>query len=320
MHEGTSSDAGTRRGDAGYGAPPDAWPELPLAAWRGTRDTLHLWTQVIGKSLLAAAPPQNHWWHSALRVTSRGLAGSSGAEHRRFDVDLDLLDHRLAITCERGVRTIPLQPRSVRDFHAEYMDALASLGLRLHVWTTPVEIPDAIPFERDDVHAEYDAEWAERFGRALRSADAALRALAAGYVGKQSPVHFFWGSFDLAATRFSGRRAPERPGADPVTREAYSHEVVSFGWWPGGVTPAGLAVDEAVFYAYAAPEPPGFRAARAGPAARYDEQLGEWLLPWAAVRGAEDPAADVRAFCEAAYAAAADGGGWDRAAVERSAP
>jgi hypothetical protein len=181
----------------------------------------------------------------------------------------------------------------------------------------PVELPDPIPFERDEIHRDYDAAWAGRFGRVLRSCDAAIRTLADDFVGKQSPVHFFWGSFDLAATRFSGRRAPERPDADPVTREAYSHEVVSFGFWPGGLTPTGIEVEEPLLYGYAAPEPAGFREARLAPAARYDERLGEFVLPYDAVRAARDPAAEIRAFCSGVYEAAAIGGRWDRAALER---
>jgi hypothetical protein len=207
----------------------------------------------------------------------------------------------------------------VRSFYEEYVELLATLGIEVHIWTTPVEVPAPIPFERDDMHHEYDATWAHRFWQVLRRCDAAFRELAASYVGKQSPVHFFWGSFDLAATRYSGRRAPDRPGADRITLEAYSHEVISFGFWPGGATPSGVSVNEPVLYAYAAPEPRGFADADLGvPAARYDERLGEFL-PYDAIRTAPDPAAVVRKFCESAYDAGATLGGWDRDSLERRA-
>jgi hypothetical protein len=296
------------------------WPELPLEPWRRTLETLHLWTQIVGKTLLALAPPQNHWWHSALRVTASGLAspGPMSAGERSLDVELDLLEHALRVRTDGESRRMPLAPRTVRAFHAEYLALLRELGIDVRIWPTPVEIQNPIPFDRDEVHRDYDRAAVERFFQALRSADAALRALSNEYVGKQSPVHFFWGSFDLAATRFSGRRAPERPGADPVTREAYSHEVISFGFWPGGTTQTGVHVGEPIFYAYAAPEPPGFREVTLGvPAARYDGELNEFVLPYEVVRHAADPAAEVRAFCRAAYDAGATLGRWDRGALER---
>src|SRR5215208_5061787 len=251
------------------------WPDLPLAPWRATRDTLHMWTQILGKTLLARAAAQNHWWHAALRVSARGLSSPTFVDHDRgFDVELDLVDHQLALRSDGRSRTMPLAGLTVRSFYEEYMRLLRELGLDVRIWTTPVEVPDPVPFDRDAVHREYDPAAAHRFWQVLRRCDAALKALANGYVGKQSPVHFFWGSFDLAATRFSGRRAPERPGVDPVTREAYSHEVISFGFWPGGATPTGATVNEPIFYAYAAPEPAGFRDATAQPAAaRYDTTL-----------------------------------------------
>jgi hypothetical protein len=279
-----------------------------------------MWTQIVGKTLLARSPFLNHWWHAALRVTPRGLASSPVPYGDRcFDLELDLLDHVLSVRTSDGrSAAMPLVPRSVRSFYEGYLALLSGLGVDVHVWTTPVEVPDPIPFDRDDVHREYDASWANRFWQVLRRCDAAFRDLAASYVGKQSPVHFFWGSFDLAATRFSGRRAPERPGADRVTREAYSHEVISFGFWPGGATPGGVHVDEPVLYAYAAPEPDGFRDADVRvPAARYDARIGEFLLPYDAVRTARDPAATVRTFCESAYEAGATLGEWDRASLER---
>jgi hypothetical protein len=299
--------------------PTRLWPELPLAPWRATRDTLHMWTQIVGKTLLALAPPQNHWWHSALRVTARGLASPAPMidGDRCLDVELDLVEHVLTARSEGRSRTMPLEPRTVRSFHSEYMALLRDLGVEVHIWTTPVEVPDPIPFDLDEVHRDYDAVAAHRFWHALRRADAALRALSNEYVGKQSPVQFFWGSFDLAATRFSGRRAPERPGADPVTREAYSHEVISFGFWPGGALQNGASVEEPIFYAYAAPEPAGFRDARVLPPARYDQALGEFVLPYEAIRSTDDPAGAVRVFCESVYQAGSTLARWDRAALER---
>lgn len=299
---------------------PLAWPDLPLAPWDGTRHALHMWTQMMGKTLLACAPARNHWWHTALRLSARGLATPAPivTPDGCLDLELDLVDHVLAMRTERRSAAMPLVPRSVHAFYDEYLALLGALGVRVRLWPMPAEVPGAIPFDRDDAPRPYDPEAANRFWQVLRRCAAALEELGDGFVGKQSPVHFFWGSFDLAATRFSGRRAPERPGADPVTREAYSHEVISFGFWPGGVSAAGVRVDEPVLYAYAAPEPAGVRDADLGvAAARYDERLGEFVLPYAAARAARDPAAEIRAFCEAAYRAGASLGGWDRAALER---
>jgi hypothetical protein len=299
------------------------WPDLPLDAWRGTYRSLHMWTQVVGKTLLGCAAPQNHWWHCALRVSARGLASATPIRQgeRSVDVELDLVDHALVLRGDGGRRAeLPLVARSVHAFHDRYLELLRGLGIETRVWTTPVEVPDPVAFDRDDAPGAYDPAAANGFWQVLRRCDAALKDVASGYLGKQSPVQFFWGSFDLAWTRFSGRRAPERPGADRVTREAYSHEVVSVGFWPGGVTPAGVRVDEPVLYGYAAPEPAGFREVRLRPAAaRYDERLGEFVLPYAAVRAAPDPAAEVRAFADAVYVAGATLGGWDRAALERAA-
>ncbi|HTP28252.1 MAG TPA: DUF5996 family protein [Anaeromyxobacteraceae bacterium] len=296
------------------------WPELPLASWRTTRDTLHMWTQIVGKTLLAHCPIQNHWWHTALRVSPRGLvSGSVLVDGRTLGLELDLVDHVLMIRTSEGRETgMPLIPRTVRSFYKEYVSVLRAIDVDAHIWTMPVEIPDPIRFDQDDVHCDYDAEWAHRFWQVLRRCDAALQGLASSFVGKQSPVHFFWGSFDLAATRFSGRRATPRPGADRVTREAYSHEVISFGFWPGGTTPTGVWVDEPLFYAYAAPEPAGFRDANVQfSAARFDDRLGEFVLPYDAVRATLDPAATVRDFFETVYATGASLGHWDRASLER---
>ncbi|HEU4382450.1 MAG TPA: DUF5996 family protein [Anaeromyxobacteraceae bacterium] len=295
------------------------WPELPLAPWRPTRDTLHMWTQIVGKTLLAS-PIQNHWWHCALRVSARGLATPSPivAGDRSFEVELDFVDHLLAVRSDRRSITTPLVPRTVRSFFEEYLALLHAIGWESRIRTTPVEVPDPIPFDRDEVHRDYDPAAANRFWQVLRRCDAVFRELAGAFVGKQSPVHFWWGSFDLASTRFSGRRAPERPGADRMMREAYSHEVISFGFWPGGSLPNGTAVDEPLFFAYAAPPPEGFGGAKVEPgAARYDQRLGEFVLPYEAVRTADDPAGALRAFCETVYQAGATLGRWDRDALER---
>jgi hypothetical protein len=303
-------------------AAPAAWPALPLAEWEDTRATLHMWTQVVGKVRLAQCPWVNHWWHVPLYVTPRGLTTSAmphGAGS--FQIDFDFVDHRLVVDAgAAGTRVLPLEPRSVADFHRELMAALEGLGIRPRIWPVPVEVADPIPFPEDQVHASYDPEHARRFGEALVQADRALRDFRSGFTGKCSPVHFFWGSFDLAVTRFSGRGAPPHPGgipglADWVTREAYSHEVSSAGWWPGGGP-----YPDAAFYAYMYPQPDGYGDARVRPAgALYLPDAGEWILPHEAVRAAPDPDAAVRAFLEDTYAAGADLAGWDRGALERPA-
>lgn len=304
--------------------PGEPWPELPLAPWRSTRDALHLWSQIAGKTLLAAAPAQNHWWHIALQVSPRGLRSVPAAPgERAFELELDLLDHALAVRLSDGrSAALPLRSGAVRDFYREYMELLRGLGIAVHLWPRPVELPDpVVPFDEDGAHRTYDPAHARRFFEVLRRCDAVLRGMAASFVGKQSPVHFFWGSFDLAATRFSGRRAPGRPGADPVTREAYSHEVISFGFWPGGFLPSGAEVGEPIFYAYQAPEPEGLRDAPIAPVgARYEPALGEFVLPYAEARARADPAAAVRTFFEDVYDAGASLAGWDRGALERTAP
>jgi Family of unknown function (DUF5996) len=295
------------------------WPHLPLDAWEPTRATLHMWTQIVGKIRLALAPAINHWWHVPLYVTCRGLTTSPipyGA--RTFQIDFDFIDHRLSIaTCDGEHDAFALEPRSVADFYAEIMGRLRSLGLETRIWTTPVEIADPIPFERDHEHAAYDPAFANRFWRALVQADRVLTAFRGRFCGKVSPVHFFWGSFDLAVTRFSGRPAPPHPGApnvaDIVTREAYSHEVSSCGFWPGGP-----GMPEPAFYAYAYPAPDGFARAAVEPeAAFFSEGLGEFVLPWSSLREAADPDEVLLRFLQSTYEAAADLGGWDRVALER---
>jgi hypothetical protein len=301
-------------------APRGPWPELPLTPWRETRDTLHLVSQLLGKTLLATCSPQNHWWHTALRVSARGLAGPAPTGEGGLDVELDLVDHAIVVRTAGRAAALPLGAgRSMHGYLDAYLSLVRDAGLDVRLWPTPVEIPGAVPFDRDETPRVYDREQAHRFWQVLRRCDAALKGLSGRFVGKQSPVHFFWGSFDLAATRFSGRRAPERAGQDPVTREAYSHEVISFGFWPGGVTQAGVAVDEPVLYAYAVPEPERFRDAEVPAPARYDPRLGEFVLPYDAICRGHDPAAAIEGFCEAVYDAGATLGGWDRASLDRPA-
>jgi Family of unknown function (DUF5996) len=295
------------------------WPDLPLAAWRATRDTLHLWTQIVGKIRLAQAPMINHWWQVPLYVTSRGLTTSPmpyGA--RSFEIDFDFVGQELRIAVDDGrADAFPLVPRSVAAFYAELMERLRALGLAVAIWPMPCEIENPIRFDADEAHAAYDPDYANRFWRALVQATRVLTAFRAGFLGKVSPVHFFWGSFDLAVTRFSGRLAPPHPGApnvaDKVTREAYSHEVSSAGFWPGG---AGL--EQPIFYSYAYPPPPGFAAAPLAPAAAsWNGALGEFVLRYDAVRRAASPDDVLLQFLNSTYAAAAERGQWDRAALER---
>jgi hypothetical protein len=277
-----------------------------------------MWTQVVGKIRLALAPHLNHWWQVTLYVTPRGLTTSTiPYGTRAFAIDFDFLDHVLRITAsDGGVQTVPLQPRPVADFYAAVMEALRSLGLEIRIWSRPVEIEAPIPFEQDLVHAPYDADAAQRFWRVLVQTDRVLNAFRSRFLGKMSPVHFFWGAFDLAVTRFSGRPAPKHgptPNiADWVVQEAYSHEVSSIGFWPGGGP-----VTEPVFYAYAYPEPEGFKEARITPdAAYYSQDLGEFLLPYEAVRTAASPDDVLLGFAQSTYEAAAEAARWDRAALE----
>jgi hypothetical protein len=302
------------------GSDPATWPALPLDAWADTCATLHLWTQVIGKIRLAHAPMINHWWQVPLYVTARGLSTSLiPYGSRSFQIDFDFCAQELVIrTSDGALDTMPLAPRSVADFYTEVMGRLSALGLETHIWTMPAEIDDAIPFDRDTQHAQYDADYAHRFWCVLVQVDRLLSRFRARFVGKVSPVHFFWGSFDMAVTRFSGRTAPKLTSASPnlgdwVMQEAYSHEVSSCGFWPGN---GGFG--QAAFYAYAYPEPDGFGTATiAPPAAYYDQALGQFILTYDAVRTAASPDDAVLDFLQATYAAAADLGHWDRAALER---
>jgi hypothetical protein len=296
-------------------APARDWPALPLQAWEPTRATLHMWTQIVGKIRLALSAHQNHWWQVPLYVSARGLT-TSAIPYRggAFDIEFDFIDHRLLIrTSEGKAQALPLEARSVAAFHAALMAALRSLGIDVRIWTMPVEIPSPIRFEKDETHASYDPEAAHRFWRALVSADAALKDFRGRFIGKCSPVHFFWGSFDLAVTRFSGRRAPPIPNADSITREAYSHEVSSVGWWPGDAKIAAPA-----FYTYASPQPPGFADAAVRPAAaRFNSQLSQFLLMYDDARAAPSPHQAVLDFCQSTYEGAANLAKWDRAALER---
>jgi hypothetical protein len=298
----------------------EAWPELPYAQWRDTCTTLHLWTQIVGKVRLTHSPWLNHSWHATLYVTPRGLTTSAiPYGDRQFQMDFDFLDHRLVAAVSDGAREeLALRPMTVAEFHARTLDMLGRLGVQTRIHGAPNEVPDAIPFAEDRVHRDYDPEYANRFWRVLLQADRVLGRFRAGFMGKCSPVHLFWGSFDLAVTRFSGRPAPPHPGGfpnlpDAVTREAYSREVSSAGFWPGGGP-----TDYAAFYSYAYPMPDGFGDRPvAPPEAFFHEQLGEFLLPYEAVRRAPDPDAMLTGFLQSTYEAAADAAGWDRPALER---
>ena len=297
---------------------PECWPSLPLEAWKDTYATLHMWTQIVGKVRLRLTPVVNHWWNVPLYVTARGLSTSRiPYGERSFEIWFDFLRHQLVIETSDGLqKTLPLLPRSVADFYQEFMKALHSAGIDVKIWHMPVEIPNPIAFDQDRVHASYDAASVEKFWRILMSVDAVFNEFRSGFLGKCSPVHFFWGSFDLAVSRFSGRRAPERVGADAITREAYSHEVSSVGFWPGGGD-----IQDAAFYSYTSPEPQGFKEARVRPgAAFYHKQVGEFLLMYEDVRRANSPSAALLDFCRSTYEAGASLGNWDRKSLERAAP
>src|ERR1700726_3938288 len=265
------------------------WPALPLAEWKNTYATLHMWTQIVGKIRLALSPPINHFWGITFYVTARGLTTSPMAyRNGTVEINFDFIAHTLEILTSLGeTRSFRLVPRTVAEFYFELMSALHSLGIDAKVWTMPVEVPRPVRFNLDEGHSSYDSEYAHRFCEVLVSVDTVLRQFRSRFIGKASPVHFFWGSFDLAVTRFSGRRAPERPGADIITREAYSHEVISAGFWPGGGEINGPA-----FYTYAAPEPSGFAQQKVKPAAAfYHPQMKEFLLMYDDVRASPSPEA-----------------------------
>ncbi len=290
-------------------------PALPFDAWKDTLATLHMWAQIVGKVRLKLCPLVNHWWNVPFYVTARGMTTSAMPyERRAIEVQFDFVDHNILIeTSEGRAVALAMEPQSVADFYKKFMAALGELGVSVRIWTTPCEIPNPTPFEKDYVHSAYDPEAAHKFWRILVWVDQIFKEFRAGFQGKASPVHFFWGSFDLAVTRFSGRPAPERPGADSITREAYSHEVSSAGFWPGGGDIKGPA-----FYSYAAPEPPGFREQRVRPqAAFYHPQLKEFLLMYDDVRTAPSPKDALMDFLQSTYNAAADLGKWDRKSLER---
>ncbi len=295
------------------------WPELPYAAWRDTCATLQLWTQIIGKIRLAQTPWLNHSWHVTLYVTPRGLSTSPiDYATRSFQIDFDFIDHVLHIAVNDGrYAKLPLHPQSVAAFYKAVMTSLTDLGLPITINDRPNEVPDPVRFADDHVHAAYDADSAQRFWRVLVQCDRVFKQFRTGFLGKSSPVHFFWGSFDLAVTRFSGRRAPLHPGGitslpDVVTREAYSHEVSSAGFWPGGG-----AIEYPAFYSYAYPAPTGFSETKIKPdAAFFSRELGEFLLPYDAVRTARDSDSLLLQFLQSTYEAAANLGGWDRADLE----
>jgi hypothetical protein len=291
------------------------WPSLPLENWIETCTTLHLWTQIVGKTRLALSPRENHWWHVTLHLTARGLATPPMPQGTRvFDVEFDLVEHRLVIrTGDGDRRTMVLGPRSVADFYREYTAALDDLGLRVRFRPVPDEVDDPIPFADDQRHASYDPDQVARFRGALVHADRILRRFRGRFLGKSSPVHFFWGAFDLALTRFSGRRGPERPEMGPMMREAMSHEEFSVGFWPGSGT-----VREPAFYAYATPAPSGFAAAPVRPtSATYRAEISNFILPYERVRTERAPDDTVLDFFQSTYDAAADLAGWDRGALDR---
>jgi len=295
---------------------PNLWPELPLEAWQDTYATLHMWTQIVGKVRLALSPRINQWWEVALYVNARGLTTSAiPYEGSIFEVQFDFIDHQLIIQTSWGSsKTLALRPQSVADFYAEFMAALRSLGIEVKIWTMPVEVPNPVRFTSDTQHASYDPIYARRFWEVLVRCENVFQEFRAGFIGKDSPVHFFWGSFDLCVTRFSGRRAPERPGADFITREAYSHEVISAGFWPGGGDIKGAA-----FYAYAAPEPAGLAEQTVQPAAAfYHPQMKEFLLMYDDVQRSASPRQALLSFLQSTYDAAANLAKWDRKELERS--
>jgi hypothetical protein len=305
----------------GVGGLVSPWPHLTLSEWADTRDTLHLWTQVVGKVCLAVQPMVNHWWQVAFRVSARGLTTPLlHVDGRGLELEFDFVDQVLALRSTDGQSGhVRLEPRSVADFYKATMSVLDDLGVQLNILARPVEIPEVIPFPEDERHSAYDGASAQRFWLALVQAERVMSRFRARFVGKASPVHFFWGAADLAASRFSGRRAPKHPGgvpncADWVQEMAYSHEVSSCGFWPGGS-------DEGSFYSYAYPRPDGYANWPVTPeAAFYDESLGEFLLPYRAVRTARDPESTLLGFFQSTYEAVAELAGWDRAALEAEVP
>jgi len=294
--------------------PDNTWPELILEEWQDTLAALHMWTQIVGKIRLHQTPLINHWWNVTLYVSARGLTTSAMPyQDRIFEIEFDFIDHQLRIECSDGASEIlPLRPQSVADFYHEVMAALHGLGIDIKIWRMPVEIPNPIRFDQDQTHRSYDAQYVNRFWRALVKIDDVFKDFRARFIGKVSPVHFWWGSFDHAVTRFSGRPAPPREGADRITVEAYSHEVISHGFWPGG---NGV---QAAFYSYTAPEPPGLSKSTLQPAAGfYSQDMKEFLLPYDAVRQSASPETALMDFLQSTYEAGANLANWDRKVLER---
>ena len=293
-----------------------SWPRLPLAEWRRTQETLHLWMQVVGKIRLGLTPLINHWWNSTLYLTARGLTtGMMPLDERALEIRFDFVDHQLLIESSHAATVrLPLQAQTCATFYETLLGALRGIGAEVAIWPVTCELPELIRLDQDRDHTVYVAEQAHRWWRVMLSTANVLEEFRGRFYGKSSPVHFFWGSFDLAITRFNGRRAPAREGADAITREAYSHEVISAGFWPGSGP-----IEDAAFYAYAAPQPDGFANAAVKPAAaRYDTTLGEFVLMYEDVRRSEDPHATLMDFLQSTYDAAASLAGWDRAQLDRS--
>jgi len=292
----------------------ETWPELALKDWKPTYHNLHMWTQIVGKVRLELSPKTNHWWNVPLYIDARGLTTSPIPYGKDvFEIRFDFVDHKLIVDrCDGRRRVLALEPRTVADFYSEFMSTLRSLDLDIAIYAKPVEVVDPIPFAEDTLYRAYDADAAYRFWRIVTSCDSVFKQFRAWFVGKSSPVHFFWGSFDLAVTRFSGRRAPERPGADAITREAYSHEVISAGWWPGG-----SGVDGPAFYCYAAPEPAGLPQQKVQPeSAFYHPDLKEFILLYDEVRKSQAPERMLLEFLQSSYEAAAALARWDRGELE----
>lgn len=301
---------------AAAGARDEVWPSLPLEEWKDTYATLHMWTQIVGKIRLVNSPRINHWWQVPLYVSARGLT-TTAIPHgtRNFEIEFDFIEHQLVVRTSDGeTRRLALAPRAVADFYRELMATLDALGIEVKIRAIPDELPDPVPFAEDYEHAAYDPEYANRLWRILAQSDRVLKEFRSRFIGKVSPVHFFWGSFDLAVTRFSGRRAPERAGADSINREAYSHEVISHGFWPGSGN-----VEMPAFYSYTTPEPAGLPQAAIRPAgAFYNPPTGGFILPYDDVRQADDPDQVLMEFLQSTYEAGANLAGWDRAALERT--
>jgi len=290
------------------------WPTLILEEWQDTLATLHMWAQIVGKIRLKLTPLVNHWWNVTLYVSARGLTTSAMPyQDRIFEIEFDFIDHHLRIECSDGAsKILPLRPQTVADFYRELMSGLGDLGITVKIWPMPVEIPNPIRFDQDQVHKSYDAEYVNRFWRALVCIDDVFKDFRTRFIGKVSPVHFWWGSFDHAVTRFSGRPAPPREASDKWTPEAYSHEVISHGFWPGG---NGV---QAAFYSYTSPEPAGLSNSEIKPAAAfYSQDMKEFLLPYDAVRQSPSPEKALVDFLQSTYEAGADLAKWDRAALER---